>query len=96
MAENNLTITRLNIRLVTGHYPLKASVDISIDDAIQIHGLRIIERRGKAHVVWPTREGTNGVYHPIVAPVSDPVRSGIEKAILQAYESRIVEPEGAS
>lgn len=88
MANSQLTITRLDIAKVDNQGALKASVNISINDALHIHGLRIIEKNGKLSVVWPTRKANSGRYWPIVNPVTEEVRVGIEKAILAAFENQ--------
>lgn len=93
MATAQITLTRMEITNVDNQGALKASVNISINDALHIHGLRIIETNGVPHVVWPTRKAKSGRYWPIVAPTTEEVRVGIENAILIAYKNREIAPQ---
>ncbi len=89
-----ITEVRINlITTVTATGRLKAVASVTIDDAIAIHDIKIIEKKeGGVFVANPARTSdASGVFHDIVHPINQAARDIYTKAILEAYEKKLQE-----
>lgn len=81
-----MKITSINIRKVEGDDPnLKAFANITIDDALAIKDLRIIEGSSRTFVAMPSRKNKDGKHRDMVYPINQEARDMLEEAILKAY-----------
>ena len=91
-----MEITEVRVNLITTATAtgrLKAVASVTIDNAIAIHDIKIIEKKeGGVFVANPARtDDTSGVFHDIVHPINQTVRDMYIKAILEAYEKKLQE-----
>lgn len=86
-----MNITDVRIRKTYQDNRLRALVSITIDDAIAIHDIKVIQGPERIFVAMPSRKEENGVYRDIVHPISSSVRKNIEDIILSAYYSHLKE-----
>ena len=63
----------------------KAFVDISIEDALIINGLRVVEGKDGLFVSMPRETGKDGKWYSVVVPLQREVKDEIERIILEAY-----------
>lgn len=92
--NGDISITRLTVRVIHGKGRLVGAADISLNDAIRITGLRIIERdNGQLYVDYPSRKTTNGRYLSIAYPVDESVRKGIEDVVIGEFEKTRAEDD---
>ena len=65
---------------------LKAFASITLDDAVCITGIRIIEGKNGVFMSMPQSKDNEGEYHDIAFPVTKEAREKIQDAVLDAYE----------
>lgn len=65
---------------------LKAFASITIDNAVCITGIRIVEGKNGLFISMPQSKDNDGEYHDIVFPVTRDTREDIQNAVLDAYE----------
>lgn len=81
-----MKITSINVRKVERENSnLRAFVNITIDDALAVKDLRIIDGNNRLFVAMPSRKNKDGEYRDIVYPINQEVRDMLEEAILKAY-----------
>lgn len=82
---NNITITRLSVYPLNGlEKNLVGTATISINDAIQIVGIRIYENEKGLYCLWPGRTSGDKFY-PSAKPVTEEVRLFIQNTIVEEY-----------
>lgn len=65
---------------------LKAFASITIDDAVCITGIRIIEGKIGLFMSMPQSKDNDGEYHDVAFPITKEAREEIRDAVLDAYE----------
>lgn len=82
---NELQITEVRVRRITGDNRVRALASITIDDAFAVHDLRVIDGEKGLFVSMPSRRRVSGDYYDVAHPVTSEARSLIQEAVLQAY-----------
>lgn len=81
-----MKITSINVRKVEKEDSnLRAFVNITVDDALAVKDLRIIDGNNGLFVAMPSRKNKDGEYRDIVHPINQEVRDKMEEAIIKAY-----------
>ena len=81
-----MKITSVNVRKVDKEDSnLKAFVNITIDDALAVKDLRIIDGNNGLFVAMPNRKNKDGEYRDTVHPINQEVRDMMEEEIIKAY-----------
>ena len=65
---------------------MKGFASVVVDNAIAIHGIRIIEGDNGLFIAMPSRKTPTGEYKDTVHPINQEVRTMFEKEILDAYD----------
>lgn len=65
---------------------LKAFASITIDDAVCITGIRIIEGKNGVFMSMPQSKDNEGEYHDVAFPITKEAREEIQDAVLDAYD----------
>lgn len=65
---------------------LKAFASITIDDAVCITGIRIVEGKNGVFMSMPQSKDNEGEYHDIAFPITKEAREELEATVLDAYE----------
>lgn len=87
-----MQITDIRIRMITKEdSKLKAVASVTIDDAIAIHDIKIIDGTKGIFMVFPSRKTDDG-FKDIVHPVSTEVRTMIISKVLAAYYDEVNKP----
>ncbi|MEG0570562.1 MAG: septation regulator SpoVG [Oscillospiraceae bacterium] len=84
-----MNITDIKIRKLLHDGRLRAVVSITLDNAIAVHDIKVIEGPDRLFVAMPSRREENGTFRDIVHPISIDGRQYIETEILSAYEAHL-------
>ena len=89
--ENGLKITEIRfIRIKDDAGPVKAEATVTLNDALAVHGVKIVRINGKLKVTMPSRKDHKGKYVDIIHPVSQKMREYLENEILEYYFEKTV------
>lgn len=67
---------------------VKAFASVTLDKAICITGIRIIDGSKGLFISFPQQKGSDEEYHDVVFPVTKEAREGFSKKILEAYKKQ--------
>ncbi len=82
-----MDITRINIHEVEKKdAKLKAVASVTIQDAIAIHGIKIIDSEKGLFISMPARKNSNNEYKDIVHPINAEAREHLERSIIEEYQ----------
>ncbi len=82
-----MDITRVNIHVVEKNDSrLKAVASVTIQEAIAIHGIKIIEGEKGLFIAMPARKTPSNEYKDIVHPISAEAREQLERSIIEEYQ----------
>ncbi len=84
-----MEISDIKIRKTMHEGRLRAVVSITIDNAIAIHDIKLVQGDERMFVAMPSRREDSGVFRDIIHPISSNVREEIEEKILTAYNEYI-------
>lgn len=85
-----------DIRLQLNRQPgskVVAFVTVVFDNALMIHGLRVIRAGPRLVVALPDRQGSDGAWRPVVEWVATPQMDHVNRLIVQACEDELSRPE---
>ncbi len=81
-----MNISDIRIRKVMQDGRLKAVVSMTVDNAIAVHDIKIVQGEERIFVAMPSRRDEAGVFRDIIHPISPEARGEIESRIINAYE----------
>lgn len=81
----NMNISDVRIRKTMNEPRLRAVVSLTLENAIAIHDIKIIQGDERLFVAMPSRRDESGNFRDIVHPISPNAREELEKEILSAY-----------
>ena len=85
--ESSMEVTNINVILHFGG-KLRAFVEVTIDDWLAIHGIKVIQGTNRTFVAMPSRQ--NGARQvDICHPTNQESRRWLEDIILDAYEKEL-------
>lgn len=84
MSELNVEVAR--IHKLNGDSPVKAFVDIKVNDSILIKGLRVVEGKKGVFVSMPSDKGADGKYYDSIKPLTKEASAEIANAALGAFK----------
>ena len=82
-----MKITDVKVKLENKDNNLRGKATVTIDDAIAIHDIRILEGLNGLYLGMPSRKLPNGKYVDIAHPINSATRDRIQAQILEAYEN---------
>ncbi len=88
-----MIITDIKIRKTFDDGPMKAIVSVTFDDQLAVHDIKVINTKDKLFIVMPSRKNSDGTYRDIVHPINADFRATLEKAVIEAYETKLAEEE---
>ena len=86
-----MQITDIRVRLVNSEGRMKAVVSLTLDDALAVHDIKIIEGQEKLFVAFPSRKTPDDQFKDIAHPINSEARTMLEGAILAEYDKVISE-----
>ena len=84
-----MEITDIKIRKIITEGRLRAVVSITIDNALAVHDIKIVQGDERLFIAMPSRKDENGVFRDIVHPILPDARKLIEESILDAYQKHL-------
>lgn len=84
-----MEISDIKIRKTMQEGRLRAVVSITIDDAIAIHDIKLVQGDERMFVAMPSRREDSGIFRDIIHPISANAREKIERQILEAYREYV-------
>lgn len=85
-----MNISDVRIRMVQKEdSKLKAVASITLDNAIAIHDIKIIEGNDGCFIAMPSRKTQDGEYRDIAHPINAEARNELISAIMTAYEKEL-------
>lgn len=91
-----MKITDIKIRKLFDDGPMKAIASVTFDAQLAVHDIKIINARDKYFIVMPSRKNADDTYRDIVHPINAEFRAMLEKEVIEAYNTAIVEAENAA
>jgi len=85
MSMETLDVKIIKIHRLTQEGRVKAFVDLGVNDALLIKGLRIVQGKKGLFVAMPTEQGKNERWYERVRCMNQNVRSLIAEKVLEAY-----------
>ncbi|MBE6896236.1 MAG: septation regulator SpoVG [Ruminococcaceae bacterium] len=85
-----MKITDIKIRKITDNEKMKAVCSVTFDDELVVHDIKVIENDGKTFIAMPSKRFKEGSFSDIVHPISQTVRTYLEKEILAVYSEQIL------
>lgn len=84
-----MIVTNVKIKKVDGDKldRLKAYVDITLDESLVIHGLKLMQGEQGLFVAMPSRKMCNEEYKDIVHPICPELRNYITKVVEEKYNT---------
>lgn len=84
-----MIVTNVKIKKVDGDKldRLKAYVDITLDESLVIHGLKLMQGEQGLFVAMPSRKMRNEEYKDIVHPICSDLRNYITKVVEEKYNT---------
>ena len=80
-----MQITNVKIRRLYQDQRLKALVSVTVDEALAIHDIKVIEGPERLFVAMPSRRDEGGAFRDIAHPITAQAREQLEGCVLRAY-----------
>ena len=84
-----MEISDIRIRKTMHDGRLRAVVSVTLDNAVAIHDIKIVQGDDRLFVAMPSRREEAGNYRDIIRPINSSARSALENSIIQAYRQHI-------
>jgi len=84
-----MEITDVKIRKMLSEGRLRAVVSITIDEALAVHDIKVVQGDERLFVAMPSRKDENGVFRDIIHPITPSARKLFEETILDAYDRQM-------
>ena len=81
-----MEINDIRIRKILQDGRLRAVVSLTIDNAIAVHDIKLVQGDDRMFVAMPSRRDEAGMFRDIIHPINPEARNQLETSILKAYE----------
>jgi stage V sporulation protein G len=88
-----LEISDIRIRKILQEGRLRAVVSLTIDNALAIHDIKLVQGDERMFVAMPSRRDESGTFRDIIHPINPEARLQIENQILRAYDEHLAAEE---
>lgn len=88
-----MDITDIRIRRIDSEGKMKAVVSVTFDNEFVVHDIKIIESQNGLFIAMPSRKTPSGEFRDIAHPIHSEARSNIQSAILERYQTMLVEEQ---
>ena len=86
-----MQISNIKIRRLYSEGRLRALVSITVDEALAVHDIKVIEGPQRLFVAMPSRKDESGTFRDIAHPITPQARKQLEDAVLGAYEQYLAQ-----
>ena len=76
----------VRLGLTKGDSNVKAISTVTIDNAIAINGVRVVEGKKGDFISFPSQKKADGTYSDVAFPITADARTAIQDAVLEAYD----------
>ena len=90
-----MRITDIRVRQVFDEGKMKARVSVTFDDQFVVHEIKVLDGDNGLFIAMPSKKLPTGEYKDIAHPINKETRTMLQDLILQAYEEKLAEEEGA-
>ena len=90
---DSMNISDIRIRKLLKDGRLRAVVSVTLDNAIAVHDIKVVQGDERIFVAMPSRKDETGTFRDVVHPISPESRKEIENSILAAYEEYLAAEE---
>jgi stage V sporulation protein G len=87
MSLDVLSFKIIKIHRLEGNNRIKAFVDLGVNDAILIKGIRVVDGQNGLFVCMPQEQGKNEKWYERVRCLNKEVRWRISQQVLEAYNT---------
>lgn len=70
---------------------LKAIANVTIDNMIAIHDIRLLKTEHKMFIAMPSKQISEGVYKDVIHPINQQGREMLTEAVISAYQRALEE-----
>ncbi|MDD4297225.1 MAG: septation regulator SpoVG [Ruminiclostridium sp.] len=88
-----MEITDIRIRRIESEGKMKAVVSVTFDNEFVVHDIKIIESQSGLFIAMPSRKTPSGEFRDIAHPIHSEARTSIQSAILERYNTMLIEEE---
>lgn len=82
-----MQITDVRVRKIAKGGKMKAVVSITLDNEFVVHDIKVIEGDKGLFIAMPSKKTADGEYRDIAHPINSATRDGLQRMILEKYES---------
>lgn len=82
-----MQITDVRVRKIAKGGKMKAVVSITLDNEFVVHDIKVIEGDKGLFIAMPSKKTADGEYRDIAHPINSTTRDGLQRMILEKYES---------
>ncbi len=91
-----MDITDVRVRKILAEGKMKAIVSVTIDNALVVHDVKVVDGQNGLFVAMPSRKTTTGDFRDIAHPISQEARDLIQKEVLDKYYEALAAAENES
>jgi len=88
MLTQNLEFKIAKIHRLPDGSRLKAFVDVSVNDALLIKGLRVVDGKGGLFVSMPQEQGRDKRWYDLVRCLNEDIQGMIAEKVISAYHTQ--------
>lgn len=91
-----MQITEIRMKKLQDAGKIKAIVSVTLDDAIAIHDIKVVEGNKGLFVAMPSKRMPDGEYKDVVHPINKDVREVLQASVLSKYQDLVLKESFAS
>ena len=85
-----MNITEIRIRLMRQpRNGVVAAAAVTIDQALVVHEILVVEQNGKCFLSMPSRRCADGMHRDLVHPLEEGTRRQLTEAVVSAYRREV-------
>lgn len=85
-----MQITEIRMKKLQDAGKIKAIVSVTLDDAIVIHDIKVVEGNKGLFVAMPSKRMPDGEYKDIVHPINKDIREILQASVLSKYQDLVL------
>lgn len=86
-----MQITDVRVRKLETEGKMRAVVSITLDDALVIHDIKVIDGEKGLFIAMPSKKASDGEFRDIAHPINSQTREMIQTTVLAAYRKSLSE-----
>lgn len=89
-----MRVTDVKIRKIQGTedgVKIRAYADITLEESLVIHGVKVVEGAKGVFVAMPSRKVYSGEFKDIVHPITEKLREEISKSVMEKFQEALEE-----